>query len=114
MTEDITQELFHNCAAVAYAEVANLTGQNPPDSELVRQRAYQLYEEVLAAERMPCRHPGPRAFTTFSPLPQEAFREVMGYDAPKNYSGQIVSVCCCDCGEVTARKPWPRRKVDNP
>lgn len=51
MTEDITKELFHNCAAVAYVEVANETGQNPPDSGLVRRRAYQLYEQVLANQR---------------------------------------------------------------
>jgi len=39
---------FHSVALIAYVEVARETGQLPPDSELVRRRAYDLYEADLA------------------------------------------------------------------
>lgn len=47
MSEDLTRDLFHCCALVAYVEVASETGQWPPDSETVRRRAYDLYEQEL-------------------------------------------------------------------
>lgn len=49
MTEDIRDELglFLLCAAYAYAETAERTAQRPPDSELTRRRAYELYEAEL-------------------------------------------------------------------
>lgn len=51
MTDDITSDLFHCCALRAYVEVASETGQWPPDaepdSEQVRRRAYDLYEQEL-------------------------------------------------------------------
>lgn len=40
--------LFACCALTAWVEIAEETGQWPPDSELTRQRAYQLYEAELA------------------------------------------------------------------
>lgn len=42
--DEFLSDLFHSCALVAYVEVANETGQQPPDSKLVRKRAYQIYE----------------------------------------------------------------------
>ena len=53
MTEDILDDLFHGCAFAAYLEIAAETGQWPPDSELTRVRAYQLYEQALAARQRP-------------------------------------------------------------
>lgn len=47
---DIRDDLFANCALWAYVEVAIQTGQSPPDSELTRRRAYQLFEEAKQAE----------------------------------------------------------------
>ena len=49
MTSDIRDELdpFLLIAAFAYREVAAETGQFPPDSELTRRRAYELYEAEL-------------------------------------------------------------------
>jgi hypothetical protein len=44
---DITRDLFHCCAITAFAEVWRETGQFPPSSEAVRQRAYALYEAEL-------------------------------------------------------------------
>jgi hypothetical protein len=50
---DILDDLFHGCAWAAYLEVWQQTGQFPPDSEATRRRAYQLYEESLAARNRP-------------------------------------------------------------
>ena len=41
-----TSDLFINCSLVAYVEVANETGQFPPDEKITRKRAYQLYEQA--------------------------------------------------------------------
>lgn len=38
---------FHSIALVAYVLVAAETGQWPPDRELTRRRAYDLYEQEL-------------------------------------------------------------------
>jgi hypothetical protein len=48
--DDFWDNLFHACAWDAYLEVWHQTGQFPPDSETTRRRAYQLYEEALAAK----------------------------------------------------------------
>lgn len=40
-------DLFHICAFVAWMEISNETGKWPPDSELTRRRAYELYEKEL-------------------------------------------------------------------
>ncbi|MBP3955448.1 hypothetical protein J8F10_09155 [Gemmata sp. G18] len=47
MTEEITRDLFHCVSLIAFAEVWRETGQFPPDSEAVRQKAYALYEAEL-------------------------------------------------------------------
>lgn len=44
---DLFVDLFHHCALWAYVWVATETGRNPPDSELTRRKAYDLYEEEL-------------------------------------------------------------------
>jgi len=44
--EDVTRDLFHCCALIAYVEQAQAAG-GPPDSEATRRRAYSLYEEEL-------------------------------------------------------------------
>jgi hypothetical protein len=43
--------LFDCCALFAYVAVAAETGQNPPDSELTRRMAYDLYEAELRREQ---------------------------------------------------------------
>jgi hypothetical protein len=47
--DDILDDLFHGCAISAFVEQAIKQG-GPPDSEATRQRAYQLYEDALAAK----------------------------------------------------------------
>jgi len=54
MSDEIWRDLFHCCALTAWVEVAAETGQQPPDSERVRRRAYQLYEEELGREHVEC------------------------------------------------------------
>ncbi|QOV92104.1 hypothetical protein [Humisphaera borealis] len=44
---NILDDLFHGCALEAWLEIAEATGQWPPDSESVRRRAYELYEAAL-------------------------------------------------------------------
>lgn len=39
--------LFHSCALAAWMTVAAETGQNPPDSDLVKAKTYALYEAEL-------------------------------------------------------------------
>ena len=51
--DDFWDNPFHACAWAAYLEVWHQTGQFPPDSEATRRRAYQLYEESLAARNRP-------------------------------------------------------------
>mgnify|MGYP001556676849 CR=1 FL=1 len=46
---DVWNELFHQCALVAFADEARHQGRWP-DSESVRRRAYRLYERELRAE----------------------------------------------------------------
>lgn len=60
-----------------------------------------------------CRHPGSRAFTVFAPTPDDVCAEMFG-GVPKGYSGEIMSVCCCDCGEVTVQRPWVRKSPAQP
>jgi hypothetical protein len=48
MSDDILGDLFHGCALWAWMEVAEETGQWPPDSEATRRRAYDLYEREKA------------------------------------------------------------------
>jgi len=43
--EAFMSDAFINASLIAYVEVANETGQVPPDETLTRRRAYQLYEE---------------------------------------------------------------------
>jgi hypothetical protein len=51
MTEPFHRDLFHCAALTAWVQIAVETGQQPPDSELTRQRAYELYERELAREK---------------------------------------------------------------
>jgi hypothetical protein len=46
-----TLDLFHSCALWAWMEIYWETGQWPPDSELTRQRAYELYEAEIANKK---------------------------------------------------------------
>lgn len=46
--DDILDDLFHGCAFSAFVEQAIVQG-GPPDMEATRRRAFQLYEEALAA-----------------------------------------------------------------
>ena len=39
-------DIFHNCALMAYIDEA-IIAQGWPDSDKVRQRAYRYYEEAL-------------------------------------------------------------------
>jgi hypothetical protein len=43
--EQFLSDPFHSCALAAYAAVMAETGQFPPDSDTVKQRAYAYYEE---------------------------------------------------------------------
>ena len=43
--EEFLADPFHGCALIAYIEIAQETRKVPPDSELVRKRAYQYFEE---------------------------------------------------------------------
>jgi hypothetical protein len=45
---NIWDDPFHFAALRAYMEIWAQTRQFPPDSEAVRRRAYQLYEDALA------------------------------------------------------------------
>jgi hypothetical protein len=49
---DILDDLFHSCALVAWFEIWRETSRWPPDSELTRQRAYELYEARKEAARI--------------------------------------------------------------
>jgi hypothetical protein len=42
--EEFLSDLFHSCALRAYVDVMQETGQDPPDSETTRKRAYSYYE----------------------------------------------------------------------
>ena len=46
MTDDLAGFLrgFHSYALAAYVTVAAESGQNPPDSEMVKRLAYEWYE----------------------------------------------------------------------
>jgi hypothetical protein len=44
MTDDLLDDPFHAISLLAYMQVAAETGQWPPDSELTRRRAYELFE----------------------------------------------------------------------
>ena len=46
--DDILDDAFHAAAFSAYVELAIATG-GPPDVEATRRRAYELYEQTLAA-----------------------------------------------------------------
>ncbi|MFO0901192.1 MAG: hypothetical protein U0836_27515 [Pirellulales bacterium] len=46
--DELLDDLFHGCAAAAYIDVARRQ-PGPPCSERTRQRAYELYEQALAA-----------------------------------------------------------------
>jgi hypothetical protein len=48
MTEPFHRDLFHCAALTAWVQIAVETGQRPPDSELTKRRAYELYERELA------------------------------------------------------------------
>ncbi len=48
MTEDLFEDLFHQSAFQAYLEIWAESGTWPPDCELTRRRAYDLYEQELA------------------------------------------------------------------
>jgi hypothetical protein len=51
MTKDnILDDLFHSCALAAWLEIWRETGQWPPDSELTRRRAYDLFEAAKKDE----------------------------------------------------------------
>ncbi len=43
--DEFLSDIFHSCALMAYVEVMEETGQNPPDVVLTRQRAYKYYED---------------------------------------------------------------------
>jgi hypothetical protein len=53
MTQDILDDLFHSCALTGWLQIAQETGQWPPDSELTRRRAYELYEAEKRATTRP-------------------------------------------------------------
>lgn len=59
---NILDDLFHGCALEAWLEIAEATGQWPPDSESVRRRAYELYEAAL--RELPRRESGGQACRT--------------------------------------------------
>lgn len=42
--EEFLSDPFHGAALMAYVEVATETGQWPPDSQTVKQRAYDYFE----------------------------------------------------------------------
>ena len=44
---DLTEDLFHGCAWVAFVEQARCE-RGWPDREATRKRAYRLYEDALA------------------------------------------------------------------
>lgn len=46
--DELLDDLFHGCAVAAYIEVARQQA-GPPCAETTRQRAYELYEQALAA-----------------------------------------------------------------
>ena len=50
-TDPIWDDLFLGCALAAYVAEARAAG-GEPDSEATRRRAYRLYEEQLARQRM--------------------------------------------------------------
>jgi hypothetical protein len=55
---DIWENVFHLCALRAYLEVYAETKQlPPPDCEVTRRRAYQLYEDALAEKNGRPRRP---------------------------------------------------------
>jgi hypothetical protein len=49
--DEILDDLFHGCAFFAFVEQAIAEG-GPPDMEITRRRAFQLYEEALAAKKV--------------------------------------------------------------
>ncbi len=50
---DILDDLFHGCALEAWLRTARASGQWPPDSEVIRRLAYQLYESELRQRHDP-------------------------------------------------------------
>ena len=48
--DDIMDDMFHSCALTAYIEEATKSG-GPPDAELTRRRAFQLFEAALAEKQ---------------------------------------------------------------
>jgi hypothetical protein len=52
MTHDITNDLFHNVALVAYVGAA-IACQGWPESDAVKELAYRLYEENLQRRNQP-------------------------------------------------------------
>lgn len=50
-SDPIWDDPFHACALAAYVAEARAAG-GVPDPEATRRRAYRLYEEQLARERM--------------------------------------------------------------
>ena len=48
--DDILDSLFHGCALTAYLQIAVESNCWPPPAEATRLRAYDLYEEALAAK----------------------------------------------------------------
>lgn len=47
--DEILDSLFHGCAVVAFVEQAILSGM-APELKATKWRAYQIYEEALAAK----------------------------------------------------------------
>ncbi len=43
--EAFMSDVFINASLIAYVQIVNETGQFPPDEQLTKRRAYQLYEE---------------------------------------------------------------------
>jgi hypothetical protein len=48
--DEIFTELFHLCAFRVFLEQAAIEQALPPDSDATRRRAYQHYEDALAAK----------------------------------------------------------------
>ena len=47
----VWDQLFHQCALTAYVEVMRESKAFPPDTELVKRRAYAHYESELSRGR---------------------------------------------------------------
>ena len=59
MPDDFWSDPFHSIALYAFAEVMAESGQNPPDSEAVRRRAFKYHEQQKRQEYQSASKVGP-------------------------------------------------------